>query len=248
MNFKSLKVTELKKFLEENGQNLKDYRYLKKEFLVEKCIKVQKGKDLLEMDYEFCSQCSQLTDNCKCERCKKCYEPMGDCECKPKVAPKPVVKPIAKYIKKVKPVKKTKIVKKIKPIIKPTINIKPDITTPPLPPQSSGIIDLTNILGDLSSEPVIEEKKDNIDKIQSLINLQGYKIKIKLFIIEKVNKEPNPGLKNDIIYLIDLILQKNKITLTEEQKQTFPSIFKIIYKESIKTQTDVLKEILDIIY
>jgi len=243
-DFKSWKNLQLKDYLKDNGQNLKDYRYLKKEFLVEKCIKVQKGKDLLQMDNEFCSGCSQLTDNCKCERCKGCYEPMSDCECKPKVAPKPIVKPITKYIKKTKQPKT--IVKKIKPIIKPKIDIKPDITTPPLPsPTKSDVMDFSNIL---ATKIVVEEKKDNINEIQSLINLQGYKIKIKLFIIEKVNKEPNPGLKNDIIYLIDLILQKNKITLDEEQKQTFPSIFKVIYKETIQKQTAVLKEILDIIY
>ncbi len=222
-NFKSWKNKKLKDFLKENGQNPKDYKYLKKEFLIEKCIKVQKGKDLLQMDHEFCSHCSQLTDNCTCERCKKCYEHIGDCECKPKIVPKPIVKPIVKY----------------------KIDIKPDITTPPLPPQSNDVMDFSNIL---ATKPIVEEKKDNNNDLQSLINLQGYKIKIKLFIIEKVNKDPNPGLKNDIIYLIDLILQKNKVIINEEQKQTFPSIFKIIYKETVNIQTNILKEILDIIY
>ena len=108
-DFSKWKVVKLKSFLEENGQA--NYKSLKKQFLVERCIKVQKGKDLLQMDNEFCEFCNKLSDNCVCERCKNCYEVMGECECKPKVVPKPVVKPIVKPIAKY--IKKTKVVEQL---------------------------------------------------------------------------------------------------------------------------------------
>ena len=253
MDFKSWKVKQLKDYLKENGQE--NYRSLRKPFLIEKCQKVQKGKELLEMDAEICEYCKKISDDCICERCKKCYEVMNECECKPIVKPiteyiksKPKSKPFLMKLKKVKTVNPIiKKIKKIKPINKPIIDDKTDLT-PPLP-ENKNVMDLTNILSNLTVEPVKqkEEVKDNNSELQSLINLKGYKIKIKLFIIRNINNNPNPGLKNDLIDLIDLILQKYKIHLTQEQKQTFPSIFTILYKETTKTQTKVLKELLSIL-
>ena len=75
------------------------------------------------------------------------------------------------------------------------------------------------------------------------IELKSYKIRLKLFIIKYINTQNNPGLKNDVIDLIQLLMTKYNIEFNKDIHESFPLLFQQIYKENLQKQKEILRDI-----
>ena len=77
--------------------------------------------------------------------------------------------------------------------------------------------------------------------LENIIKIKAYKIKIKIFLLKNIIPEPN--IHQDVFDLIDCILQKHNVILTEEEKNVFLKIFNRIYQEPNEKQKTILKDI-----
>lgn len=117
--------------------------------------------------------------------------------------------------------------RKVKKVIKKIVKKKPQ------KPKAKTVVSI-----DLDS--IAEEEKDDID-IETELQISALKIKIKLFIADKIENKKSVQL--DVFNLMDLILQKHRIKLKDDEKTVFPRIFQRIYKESKEKQKKILKDI-----
>ena len=102
--------------------------------------------------------------------------------------------------------------------------------------------DIEDEIKDPTSMAIIPINKAEID-IENELQIAALKIKIKLFISEKI--ESRKSVQQDVFSLLNLILLKHKIILTEDEKFVFPRLFQRIYKEHLYKQKIILKDIVN---
>jgi len=266
-NFRDKKWTNgaLKAYLRKNGQEKLSNK--NKEELIKLAESTEKAKALLDEENTLCNGCNKTIDDCECERCDECFETLRDCLCieakerREKLQQmKQMINPLTSFANKfqtaMKPqhlplteqnvkkfteasssmssvASKTNTVssvtssKKVKKIVKKIVKKKQD------KPKTKTVVSI-----DLDS--IQEEEKDEID-IETELQISALKIKIKLFIADKI--ENKKSVQSDVFSLMELILLKHKITLTDDEKTVFPRIFQRIYKESKEKQKKILKDI-----
>lgn len=260
---KRMKVGELRTYLRQQGckgDGEKNLQALKKVELQILALKVEKAKSLNEIENEMCESCKKDIDNCTCSRCGECFEISKNCFCvneKHRIQklekmnqmmgplknlftqfaqsqqdqltnhlPTPVVTPKSEPT----PKKKVKKVRKIK--VK-----KPKRKVVSIPEEALSVSTEETI--SVKTEPII--KIDEFD-LEDELQVTAMKIKIKLFISEKI--ENKNSVQKDVFHLLHILLKKHKIILQESEKGVFPRIFQRIYKESIHKQKVILKDII----
>ena len=245
MDINTANVSILKKYLRENGATFPSNA--RKPALKEQAFKVKKAKDLEQVEQEICKDCGFSIDMCECERCNDCFE--VQCECKKALtrekvkametmagqmfkgfkqmmAPQPVQQPVQQIPVKPKTPPKKKIILK---------RVKKKITKKPV---------VIQYIEEEEEEIVcIPKQRTEIQKydLETKLQIKAYKIKLKIFLLKNIMPEPN--LHHDVFDLIGDILEKHYITLTEEEKTTFPKLFNRIYQEPNEKQKTILKDI-----
>jgi len=248
-------IPVLKGYLRQNGHEKLSGK--KKGELRQMAFNTEKGKALQEEENSLCEECKKNIDDCECERCDECFEISKNCFCEQKKERKQkmqkvkqammpfqnllqqfskpkqeIVTPPLKVIEKPKP--KKKIVKKIikKKQKRKVVSIDIDDDLPDLPKLTLELQELK-----IKVEP---PKIDEFD-IETELQLTALKIKIKLFISEKI--ENKKSVQQDVFHLLYLLLKKHGIILNENEKTIFPKIFQRIYKEPLYKQKTILKDI-----
>ena len=84
---------------------------------------------------------------------------------------------------------------------------------------------------------------DEYCRIEQIENL-AYKIKLKLFILDKTNKYKNKPLNRDILQLIVLIVTQHQVQLNERDQQTIVKLFAKIESLDKQLQLEILKTIM----
>ena len=231
-NEKKWNISCLKTYLRQNGHEKLSGK--NKPELRQMAFNTEKGKALQEEENTLCEQCKKNVDDCECERCDDCFEISRHCLCiqkkerKQKIAQmKKVMNPLKNMFQQFTETKKQEIVvpppiieKPKKKVIKKIIKKKPT--------RKVVTVDLE------------EPEFDEFD-IETELQLTALKIKIKLFISEKI--ENKKSVQQDVFHLLDLLLKKHSIILQENEKNIFPKIFQRIYKESLHKQKTILKDI-----
>jgi len=221
----------LMNYLRQNGHT--GISKMKKAELKQMAFNTEKGKALQEEENSVCEECKSNIDDCECERCDDCFETSRNCLCVQKQERKQkinqmkmMMKPLQNMFQQFTELPKQEVVappiieKPKKKIVKKVIKKKPE----------RRIVTI--------EEPKIE--LDDFD-IETELQIKALKIKIKLFISDKI--ENKKSVQQDVFDLLDLILQKHKIILKEEDKKIFPKIFQRIFKETKYTQKTILKDI-----
>jgi hypothetical protein len=257
-------VAALKAYLRQNGQEKLSKK--NKAELIKQAISIEKAKALIDEETSLCSNCNKQIDDCICERCDECFETLKDCFCieakerREKLQKmKQMMNPLASMINKFQQVTQPK--SQQLPLTQQNLKKFTETTS------NSNLSSVTNTASITSSKKVkkvikkiikkkpqkqkaktvisinldsIDEEKDEID-IETELQISALKIKIKLFIADKI--ENKKSVQTDVFSLMELILLKHKIILKEEEKTVFPRIFQRIYKESKEKQKKILKDI-----
>lgn len=260
MDINTLNVTELKKYLRENGATFP--KNSRKPALKEQAFKVKKAKDLELVEQEICQDCGFSIDMCECERCDECFEIIKKCECQKlrtrekvkameemagpylqmfqkfkQMANAPVPQPIPQPIP-VKPKTPTKPKKKV--ILKRVVKKK--VVKKKQPKKKQPIV--VNYVEEIQYEddelPRIRTEEET-DDLETLIQISAYKIKIKVFLVKNIMPEPN--IHQEVFTILDLILKKHYVILEEEEKCVFKKLFNRIYTQPNEKQKSILKDI-----
>ena len=213
-------MDKLKEFLLGKGENIDN---LSDNEILQRVKQVRKGQELINVENEICSHCSKKFDDCRCNKCRECYQVI--CECIDDIK---MIKIISKEdeIREKNQKEKEKQEKKI---------MKRQLKEREKKEKREKKI----------KEREIEKQKskDKRDESLLLISLYSYKIKLKIFLLDKVI--PYPKLYPDVIELLNLILLKHNVELKDEEKENINTIFNKIYNEDIKKQKAILKCIID---
>jgi len=247
MDINRLNVSQLKKYLRDNGAT--NYSKMNKPELVVRAGQVKKARDLELVEQEICKHCGFSIDMCECERCDECVEVMKDCECEKLLRKEKIRKmeemagPYLQMFQKFKQM-----------TVQPTKQqTKQQIPVKPITPQKKvvlkrikKVVKIKPIVVDFVDQIVVKELptvKTEIEKydLETVLQIKSYKIKIKIFLLKNIIPEPN--IHQDVFDLIDCILQKHNVILTDEEKNIFPKIFNRIYEEPNGKQKTILKDI-----
>lgn len=219
----------LKRYLKNNGvsnfKNLKTGEDLTKKELI-------KLATYIEEENQKCSSCNKLTDDCECDRCDKCYEIITECSCPKKV--------------NIRQKTKKKLIKRVKKKI--SINLesdseskKEDIETED---ESSSYDSSSDEEVEIKNKYIKKKKEyiETLDDIETDLQITSMKIKIKVFLSEKVEKKP--ALEKDVFKLIELILKKYSIKFKNDDTKFFTLMFKRIFKQNKLKQKMILQDII----
>jgi hypothetical protein len=182
--------------------------------ILQRVKQVRKGQELIKLENEICNYCNNKFDDCICSKCSKCYEII--CECVDDI----------KIITK-KEQEEDRVREEEDRVREEENKIKEKLLKKEIKRQFKEK----------------QKKKDEKDENLLLISLYSHKIKLKIFLLEKII--PHPKIYPDIIELLILILLKNNIKLKNEEKENINGIFNRIYQEPVKNQKIILKCIID---
>lgn len=231
-------MEKLKTFLLEKGENIDN---LNNNQILQRVKQIRNGQVLNKIENEICSYCSNKFDNCICNKCRECYEII--CECSYNIDD---IKIITE-----KDIKENELKEKIKKEKEKQEKEQEKLMKKQIKEREKKLKEKEKKLKKEKKikEKEIEKQKNRQIKRQEkdesllLISLYSYKIKLKIFLLEKII--PHPKLYPDIIELLNLILLKNNIELKNEEKENLNTIFNRIYNEDIKKQKNILKCIID---
>jgi hypothetical protein len=228
-------MDKLKNFLLEKGENIDNLSDIQ---ILQRVKQVRKGQELIKLENEICNYCNNKFDDCICSKCSKCYEIICECVDDIKIITKKEqeedrVREEEDRVREEENKIKEKLLKK---------EIKRQFK------EKQKLIEKENkekVKKEKQKQKLIEKqkKKDEKDENLLLISLYSHKIKLKIFLLEKII--PHPKIYPDIIELLILILLKNNIKLKNEEKENINGIFNRIYQEPVKNQKIILKCIID---
>lgn len=225
-NEKKWTISTLKTYLRKNGHEKLSGK--NKPELRRMAFNTEKGKALQEEENSSCGECKKIIDDCECERCHKCFETPRNCLC------------IQKQERKQKIDKMKNVMKPLRNIFQQFTEQQKEVATPQVIEKPKKKV-IKKIVKKTKKIVTIEEPEMDIFDVETELQIKALKIKIKLFISDKI--ENKKSVQQDVFDLLDLILTKHKITLKEEEKEIFPKIFKRIFKESKYKQKTILKDI-----
>ena len=257
----------IKSYIRKFGNQNTDLSSMDHEQLLHLAKCTEKACAITYEENSQCSQCSEIIDKCHCNRCDDCYCVQNECKCEKgyKYSPpnnkynddeeyenkcnddqqyenkcedkynksdKPFINDTHKNM--TLPLKKIVLTKKMYMISKKEVNdVKEDIQEPIKQKVKQNISKCTakNIP---SHRPFINENIENL----------AYKIKLKLFILDKTNKYKNKALNQDILRLIELVVMHHDVNIDAMDRSSIVKLFSKIETLDKQLQLNILKNIM----
>ena len=221
-------IDNLKNYIRKYGNSAVSLNEMNQEELLHLARCTEKAQILINEGNSQCLQCHKIVDCCECDRCNQCYCVPMECKCPPQ---KMILTKKLVFLKSNS--KKINLPQIVDNVVQNAQSNN----------QNNNQNSSNNGSNSSNEHNEVNESLSNNGKYRDEIMILSYKIKLKLFIMDKINKYKNKNLNDDILLVMNLIVFQHcnpNETIKDNNKRNIVELFEQIDELDIDKQKQIL--------